>query len=91
MVHWEEIRDLLRKRPFQPFRVDLTDGRSFTIEYPLINAVIETSMTIGFPTPNDPDPLAERRIFVDLNLIERVTVFDYPSPWKSWYSAHRTK
>jgi len=85
MVNWEEIRELLRKRPFQPFRVHLTDGRSFTIEYPIINAVIETCMTIGIPTPNDPDPLAERRIYVDLNRIERVAVLDYPSPWKARY------
>ena len=91
MVRWEEIRELLRKRPFEPFRVDLTDGRSFTIEYPLINAVIETSMTIGIPTPNDSDPLAERCIYVDLDRIERVTVLDYPSPWKSWYLAYGTK
>lgn len=83
MVNWEEIRELLRKRPFQPFRVDLADGRSFVIEYPLINMVMETGMVIGVPTPNDPDPLADRWVFVDLDRIEGVTALDYPSPWQA--------
>jgi hypothetical protein len=82
MMQWEEIRELLRKRPFQPFRVDLTDGRSFTIEYPELNFVNGSFMAIGIPVPNDPDPFAERVFEIDLKAIANVEVLATPSPWQ---------
>ena len=82
MVNWEEIRELLRKRPFQPFRVHLNDGRSFTIEYPELNVVTRGGMAIGMPTPNDPDPYAEHVYHVEMNNISGVELLSYPSPWK---------
>jgi hypothetical protein len=82
MVNWEEIRELLRKRPFQPFRVHLNDGRSFKIEYPELNIVRKTFIAIGVPTPNDPDPAAEHVYHFDLKSIASIELLSEPSPWK---------
>ncbi len=82
MVQPDELRQLLRKRPFQPFRVHLKDGRSFTIEYPELNVVTGTFMAIGVPVPNDPDPVADRVCEVDLDALTSVELLAQPSPWK---------
>ena len=82
MVQPDELRQLLRKRPFIPFCVHLKDGRSFTIEYPELNVVTGTFMAIGIPVPNDTDPVAERVFEVDLEKITNVEVLSHPSPWK---------
>jgi hypothetical protein len=82
MVQSEEIRQLLRKRPFQPFRLHLADGRTFTIEYPELNVVTGTFMAIGIPVANDPDPVAERVCEVDLAAMAGVELLAQPSAWK---------
>lgn len=56
-----EMLALLRKRPFEPFRVHLDDGRVFGIRYPQMNLVTEMTFIIGVPDPNHPDPtIADR-------------------------------
>jgi hypothetical protein len=72
MVQSDDLRQLLRKRPFQPFRVHLTDGRVFEVRYPNINLLGMTFFDIGIPTPNQEDPFPERMVMVLLDMIERV-------------------
>ena len=31
---YEQIRELLRARPFQPFRIHVNDGRHFNVKHP---------------------------------------------------------
>ena len=47
----EELRDMVRRRPFQPFRVHLDDGRHYDVLYPQATLVSRTTMLIGFPDP----------------------------------------
>ena len=47
----EELRDMVRRRPFQPFRVHLDDGRQYDVLYPEVTLVSQTTMLIGFPDP----------------------------------------
>lgn len=47
----EELRDMVRRRPFQPFRVHLDDGRQYDVLYPEVTLVSRTMMLIGFPDP----------------------------------------
>lgn len=51
----DQMRALLRKEPFEPFRLHLTDGRSFDIVYPRMNLVTDLRLVIGIPDPNDPE------------------------------------
>jgi hypothetical protein len=52
----DTLREWLKRRPFQPFRVHLTDGRTFVIRQPRINLLAQTFIKIGIPEPGDPDP-----------------------------------
>ena len=68
----EQLRPLLRQRPFQPFRVHLTDGRTFSIFDPSMNLLGPSFIKIGIVDPNEADGVCEYTEFVPLQLIERV-------------------
>ena len=72
MKRSEELKQLLRQRPFRPFRVLLTDGRAFDIHYPEINLVGETFFVIGIPEPNVPDPFGDGWVMVEMTDIQRI-------------------
>ncbi len=76
MVQAQEIRQLLRQRPFQPFRVYLTDGRVFEIRYPDINLLGESFFSIGIPEPNVPDPFGEYSVLVEVEDVQRVELIN---------------
>jgi hypothetical protein len=72
MKRSEELKHLLRQRAFHLFRVHLTDGRTFDIEYPDMNLVGETFFVIGIPEPNVPDPFGDDWELVEMSDIQRV-------------------
>ena len=43
----EELRDHLRKRPFRPFRLILTDGRTFEVRHPELAVIGRTTVAVG--------------------------------------------
>jgi len=53
-----ELHEWLKRRPFQPFRVHLADGRTFDIYRPRTNLLGQTFIKIGIPDPDDPGPLS---------------------------------
>jgi hypothetical protein len=68
----EEVRRLLRQRPFRPFRMYLKDGQVFDIRFPDIHLAGETCIQVGIPEPNKPDPFAEYWVFVFYSEIDRL-------------------
>ncbi len=55
----DDIRNFLNKRPFQPFRITLTDGRSYEVRHPELVMVGRSSIVIGFPAPEESEPVAD--------------------------------
>ena len=74
MVTPDDLLRLLRKRPFEPFRVYMTDGRTFDIRYPEMNLVGETFFDIGIPEKGVEDPFAESAVNVPLDRISRIVM-----------------
>jgi hypothetical protein len=72
VVTSDELLRLLRKRPFEPFRVHLTDGRVFDIRYPEMNLVGMTFFDIGVPEQGVEDPFADYAVNVPLDRISRI-------------------
>jgi hypothetical protein len=62
----EEIAARLRRKPFVPFRVTLTEGSIYEIRHPELCMVGRRSAIIGISTRNDPDRLFDRSVDVDL-------------------------
>jgi len=48
----EDLLELLRKRPFMPFRIHMTDGQSYDIVHPEAVLVLRSRAIIGLR----PDP-----------------------------------
>jgi hypothetical protein len=76
----EELYALLHREPFQPFRLHLTDGRTFDVRYPEMNLVCWTFFTIGIPEPNVADPYPERVVHLDYDQVRQVEFLAEPSP-----------
>lgn len=77
-----EMQALLRKRPFDPFRLHLDDGRVFEIRYPELNLVTELRFVVGIPDVNDPaSGIADH--FVRLAWSRITKVEPLPSPVSS--------
>lgn len=45
----EDILELLRAMPFEPFRLHLSDGSSFDIRHPDMAIVQRSKVTVGVP------------------------------------------
>ena len=75
----EEMKDLIKRKPFQPFRVHLHDGRHYDVVNPEFNLVSRTKVLIGFPEPNGKHPYADDGEYVDLDLIKNVEMLSSPT------------
>ncbi len=62
----EDVREFLRRRPFQPFRITLTDGRTYTVQHPDLAMVGRSTVAVGLPRENDPDPVYDRLVTISL-------------------------
>jgi hypothetical protein len=68
----EDICEFLQKMPFQPFRVTLTDGRSYEVRHPELAMVGRSTVAIGLPAAGDPQPVFDRLVTVSLLHIMQV-------------------
>jgi len=62
----EDLRQFLRQQPFRPFRLTLTDGRTYDIRHPELVALGRSSLFIGFPRPDDAEPVYDHYVIVSL-------------------------
>jgi hypothetical protein len=72
MMGHEEFRQLLRQKPFQPFRVIVNDGRTYEVRFPEMNLVAHSFVKIGIPEAGVPHPICDHTEFVRLSQIVRV-------------------
>jgi hypothetical protein len=68
----QELRDVLNRRPFEPFRIVLTDGAAFDVRHPDMCMPGHRAAVIGLPAAGDPEPVFERHVIVDLAHITRI-------------------
>ena len=45
----ETIRELLHRRPFEPFEVRMSNGDSYVVAHPEFAFVLKSNLFIGFP------------------------------------------
>lgn len=45
----EEIDELLRRRPFAPFRIHLSDGSHYEVKHPEMAVISRYSMVVAIP------------------------------------------
>jgi hypothetical protein len=73
----EDIRLFLTRRPFQPFRITLTDGRTYEVRHPELAMVGRSNVVVGLPASGDPEPVFDRFVWVSLLHIMQVEPIEY--------------
>lgn len=76
----DEVRSLLRKQPFQPFRLHLSNGKAFDIRHPELAMVGRSTVFIGRPAKGFTEPTYEDFDLVDLLHINNVEPLPSPTP-----------
>jgi hypothetical protein len=72
MISAVDLYHTLHRKPFQPFRVYVKDGRVFDIRHRDLNVVKTDAFIIGLPANDDPDPFAGELVEVPLGQIDRI-------------------
>ena len=62
----QDFREHLRTQPFRPFRVSLTDGRTYDVLHPELAMVGHSTVSIGLTRPNASEPVYDRVVTVSL-------------------------
>jgi len=76
----EDVREFLRRRPFRPFRLTLTDGRTYDVMHPELAIVDRSWMQVGLARPGDPENIAERLSSVSLLDIMQIEPLEFVVP-----------
>lgn len=71
----EELRDNLKRQPFEPFRIVMTDGVSFDIRHPDLLWVGQRTAYVGL-TGHAGQEFFERSVKVDLLHVIRIEPLD---------------
>jgi hypothetical protein len=66
----EQIREHLRKQPFQPFRIHMSDGSSYEVPHPEFAWVTRREVMIGVPATSSVIP--EGAVYCDPLHITRI-------------------
>ena len=45
----ETLRQLLRQQPFQPFTIEMSNGKSFEVRHPEMAMLLKSNVIIGSP------------------------------------------
>jgi hypothetical protein len=67
-----DLHEWLRNRPFQPFRLVLSNGTVYEVRHPDLVLVGRSTLTIGTPAPEFPEPTYDRLVTVALVHINQI-------------------
>jgi hypothetical protein len=59
MIRAENVRELLKKQPFQPFRMYLSNGQTFEVNHPELAFVTRETIIVSKPVPGSEEPIGE--------------------------------
>jgi hypothetical protein len=68
----EQLLEWVRRRPFVPFRVYVSDGSSYEVRHPELLMPGARAVVIGIPGPTAPEGVFERTAMVALLHITRI-------------------
>lgn len=80
MVQPEELLERLRRRPFEPFVVHLSDGRVYEVLYPHNHLVCTSLWVFGIPELDQGGLIADHFEYLDLSLITKLEPLTHCTP-----------
>jgi len=73
---WQEIWTALHTRPFEPFRLLMSDGTTYEVRHPELVMLGMRSLHLGIPARNQEELLYERAHILALSHITRLEPVD---------------
>lgn len=68
----EDLLEITRKRPFEPFRIHISGGSEHEIHHPDMIIVQRSRIIVGVPGPDGPDGPTEKAVHCALIHVTRV-------------------
>lgn len=75
-----DLLELLRTRPFAPFRIYASDGRTYDVRHPDQALVLVTRVILPMPTANDVPERSEHLALAHVVRIEELPPSEAASP-----------
>ncbi len=72
----DDVLEMLRARPFRPFRISLSDGQQYEVRHPEIAIVSRSTVLVGIPGPRAPDGPVQKVVTCALVHITRLEALD---------------
>ncbi len=72
----DDVLKLLRARPFQPFRISLSDGQEYEVRHPEMAIVSRSTVLVGIPGSRGLDEPVEKVVTCALVHITRMEILD---------------
>jgi hypothetical protein len=67
-----DVLSALRKRPFEPFRIQVSDGTTYDVRHPELVMVGLGALAIGIPASGQEQPVYERLETVSLRHVVKL-------------------
>jgi hypothetical protein len=75
----EELATAVRRRPFVPFRLTLTEGSTYEIRHPELCMAGRRSAVLGLTAPDASDLLFDRSVTIDLLHVVKLEPLEAPT------------
>ena len=72
----DDVLQLLRARPFEPFRIFMSDGKQYEVRHPEMAIVTRSTVHVGVPGLRGPDRPVQRVETCALLHITRMELID---------------
>jgi hypothetical protein len=82
MIRPEDIRELLKRQPFQPFRMHTSNGQAFDVNHPELAMVTRGTIVVARPVPGSEEPIGDGVHLVSVLHINNVEMLQNPSSLK---------
>jgi hypothetical protein len=67
-----DIKTFLKKMPFQPFTLVMSNNERYDVHHPEMLIVGYTSLSLGLARPDDPDPIADQFVWLSTDHVLKV-------------------
>lgn len=75
-----DLLEVLRRQPFEPFRLSLTNGKTFDIRHPDMAIVTKSTIHVGVPGTSGNGDKAEGVVIVSLLHVVQLNYLSQQSP-----------
>jgi hypothetical protein len=72
----QDVREFVGRKPFQPFRMTLTDGRQYDVYHPELAMVGRTTVAIGVQELREAEMIYDRLVTVSLLHIMEIELLE---------------